>query len=161
MDYKSNELMEKMTEILLKKQALLKEMLALTCAQTEAISQENLDELEKLIEEKQLKIDEIDKLDEKFSGYFDELKKLTGVRDLAELDVSGMPGVKELKEATEAVLSIVNEISRAEEVNSNKSRELLDKIGENIKKINQGKKVTNAYYPTLPNQPSFFVDNKK
>jgi len=62
----------------------LKSILSLTRAQTEAISEEGMDGLQSLIDQKQSKIDEINGLDEEFNACFTALKQKLGVKSLDE-----------------------------------------------------------------------------
>ncbi len=153
---------DRMIELLSKKKQLLSDMLELTKAQTDVIAAGTLDKLKQLIDEKQLNINEIDKLDADFSVYFESLKAAYNINRLSELDVHADPGAKQLKQITSEVLGLVGEISGVEKVNSEKSRRLLDELGMQIKRVNQGKKINNAY----SRQPadissSFFLDQKK
>lgn len=161
MNISSDKYFERMLEILTKKQMLLSDMLVLTESQTPAIKSESLDALQQIIEEKQLKIDAIDKLDEEFGVYLERLKSSTKVKSLEELDTSAFPMAKRLKEITGETLALIGRISEIEKFNSSKSKELLDQLGGEIKKINQGKKVNTAYNPVSPRTPSYFVDKKK
>jgi len=161
MDNSINMYFNKMTELVSAKKQLLTEMLKLTNAQTPVIKEGSLDELQKLIEEKQKLIDQIDKLDIGFSNYLEQLKAATGVSKLEEIDVSRYPGAIQLKQATAEVLEIVREISGIEKVNSEKSKELLKQLGSQIQRINQGRKINNAYSKPKPaGTPSFFMDKK-
>ena len=152
----------RMTELLARKKALLAEMLELTVEQTGAIDSKSLERLQELVEEKQKRIDEIDRLDEEFTACMDRLKAAAGVKDLSELDASRFPGARELKQATGEVLALVGKISSIEKDNSAKCRELLEEIGSQIRRLNQAKKLNNAYNrPDAGGAPSFFLDKKK
>lgn len=153
--------MDRLTEILHKKQGFLQEILDLTGSQTTAIDEEDLDKLQKLIEDKQTKIDAIDKLDEEFNVYFQRLKSTLKINSLAELNAVGSPKAVQLKEATAGILKLIVAIDDIEKVNSEKSKKLLDATGDEIKKLNQGKKVNSAYTPAPLKLPSYFIDKKK
>ena len=158
----SRDYFKNMTELLVKKKMLLAEMLELTRNQTPAIEEGSLDKLQKLIEEKQSRIDEIDRLDTEFKTCMEKLKSAAGVKELGELDASRFPGASELKQATAEVMSLVEKISSVEKINNAKSKELLEKLGSQIKRLNQAKKLSNAYNrPDAAGPSSFFVDKKK
>jgi 5'-3' exonuclease len=151
----------RMIELLDRKKQLLGDMLELTKAQTDVIAEGTLDKLKQLVDEKQSKIDQIDKLDADFGVYFESLKAACKINKLSELDVSAYPGAKRLKQITSEVIGLVGEISGVEKVNSEKSKKLLDELGSQIRKVNQGKKINNAY-ARKPNTPaSLFLDQKK
>lgn len=152
----------RMTELLVRKKELLGEMLELTVEQTSAIESQSLDRLQELVDEKQKRIEEIDRLDEEFAACLDKLKAAAGIKDLGELDASRFPGARELKQATAEVLSLVEKISSIEKDNSAKCKELLEEIGAQIRRMNQAKKLNNAYNrPDAGGAPSFFLDKKK
>lgn len=155
------EYFEKMVDTIKKKKELLKEMLVLTDGQTAAIKSEALDALNKLIEEKQKRIDSIDKLDEEFSGYLEGLKSTAKVKSIDEIDSAAYPKAKQLRDETGEVMTLIKRISDIEKINSDVSKELLEKLGSEIKKVNQGKKINQAYNPNSPSAPSYFIDNKK
>jgi hypothetical protein len=161
MDTSVGKYFDRMTEILRKKELLLKDMLYLTESQTDAIQSEALDTLRKLIDKKQQKIDAINKLDDEFNIYFERLKAASNVKKLEDLDASKFIGAKGLKEATAGILAVAGRISETEKLNSQKSAELKKKLGEQISRINQSKKVNNAYNPESYNTPSYFLDRKK
>ncbi len=152
---------DRMIENLKNKQKLLIEMSDLTQAQAGVIKSDTLPVLQKLIDEKQIRIDAIDKLDEEFSVYMGRLKSTAGVNSLEELDVSTYPAAAQLKGITTEILGLIKKISEIEKLNSSKSKELLNELGGEIKKINQGKKVNKAYSPGPVSLPSYFVDKKK
>lgn len=144
------------------KKKLLNDMMALTKAQTPVIKIGSLDELEKLIAEKQRLIELIDKLDAEFGVHLEKLKAAAGIKKLDELDATRFPAAKQLKRATSEVLELVREISDTEKINSVKGKELLEQLGSQINKINQGKIINNAYNkPNIAGGSSFFVDKKK
>lgn len=157
---------ERLNELLLKKKALLNEILELTQAQTGVITEEGLDSLNELINKKQLKIDSIDKLNEEFEIYYSRLKSTFGISNLEQLDTAGLgeaayAGARRLKALTAGIMDVITQISEIEKANSKKSNDLLERLGKEIKRINQGKKVNNAYNPVPYNTPSYFLDKKK
>jgi uncharacterized phage infection (PIP) family protein YhgE len=145
-----------------KKYSYLKELILLTRAQTEAISEEGMEGLEKLIDEKQVRIDEINKLDRDFRVYVDLLKQKLGVNKLDEINNPGLIGLKELKQITGQIVELINEISALEKENNEKAKNLLDDLGAKIRQIREGKKLNNVYNAgtgVIP--PAYFVDKKK
>ena len=166
MNITSEKYIERLNELLQKKKALLLDILTLTQAQTEAITEEGLDGLNKLIDDKQAIIDGINKLDEEFGTYYQRLKSTLGITRLDQLDAAKLEGgasdgAKQLKSLTAEILDVVRDISEIEKVNSQKSNKLLGQFGNEIKKINQGKKANNAYKSGAASAPSYFIDKKK
>ncbi|NLB79985.1 MAG: flagellar protein FlgN [Clostridiaceae bacterium] len=161
MDTSAERYFDRMVEILDKKRQLLEDMLALTQAQTQVITAETLDKLKELIDEKQEKIEAIDMLDEEFSVYFERLKTTANVKKLGDIDAKLFPGAKRLKERTGEILKLVDSISEIEKSNNHKSKKLHEELGSEIKKINQGKRINNAYNPSPSNPTAYFLDKKK
>lgn len=152
---------DRLIGILSKKKGLLEDILSLTEAQTNAISEDSIDVLDNLIDHKQLKIYDINKLDEEFEVYFSRLKSTQRISSLNELDMTAIAGAKELKAITAEIVQIISNISSLEKQNSKKSNELLGQLGGEIKKINQNIKVNNVYSPNQAKAPSYFIDKKK
>lgn len=161
MDASHEKYIDRLTEILHKKQVLLQDILGFTKSQTAAIDEESLEKLQKLIEDKQVRIETIDKLDEEFNVYFQRLKSTLKINSLAELDVVGSPKAIELKAATSGILKLITDIADIEKVNNEKSQKLLKNFGNEIKNLNQNKKVNSAYTPAPFKLPSYFIDKKK
>lgn len=157
---------EMLNGLLSKKKAVLADILGLTRAQADAITEDGMDRLEGLIKEKQLKIVEIDKLDGEFEANCEKLKVLLGISGLDRLDAERLggdaaKGAKLLKSQTAEILDAIRNISEIEKDNGVKSKKLLDHFGSEIKRINQGKKANNAYKTGPCNVPSYFLDKKK
>lgn len=165
MDVSLEKYIERLTGILKKKAGLLQEILDLTRAQALVINEDGIDELQRLVDQKQLKIDAIDSLDDEFSVYFNRLKSSQKIAGLDELSASRLDGAvgeaKEFKSLTGEILELITAIREVEKVNSEKSKTLLNQLGDRIKKINQGKKANSAYAPGYLKAPSYFIDKKK
>lgn len=161
MDATTEKYMERLIDILKKKHVLLRSILSLTKAQYSHINEDSVEKLQKLIDEKQHVIDDINKLDDEFDIYFSRLKTNLKINSLDELNAAGIEGAKHLKEITAEIINLIMEISEMEKENRQKSKELLDILGEEIKKINQGKKVSATYTSKPINIPAYFIDKKK
>lgn len=157
----SEEYIVRLLEILDKKYKLLEEMFALTERQSKVIDEDKLDSLEDFVRLKQVKINEIDKLDEQFGVYFARLKNSLNIKSFDELDKINIIGAGQLKERTGKILELISRISLLEKDNGRKAQELLDSIGEQIKKLNVGRKISSVYENKSVNAPSFFIDKKK
>ena len=144
-----------------KKYKLLQDMLVLTTAQTQSITEESMKTLENLVEEKQAKIEEINKVDEEFNVYFHRFKQVLNIKSLDELQTSGIAGTKELKESVGKTINLLNEIFQMEKQNNNKAKCLLDNFSDELHKLQQGKKVNSVYNPAPMQTSSYFIDKKK
>lgn len=155
------EYIKRMIDISVKKHTLLKEMLMFTKGQANAISNEDIDNLERLTGEKQVRIDTIDKLDDEFQVYFLRLKRVLKVEKLNEIKAGKIAGTSELQDVAGRVMDLIREISDIEKKNNADARKMMDATALEIKKINQGKKANNAYMSGPGKAPSYFIDSKK
>lgn len=162
MDNSPDKYISRLWEASNKKYKLLKEMLSLTQAQTNVITEDKITNLESIIAEKQILIDEINKLDEEFNVYFQRLKQTLQISNLDDLKGHNITGVKELQETISTIMGLIKEISLIEKQNSVKANQLLQSFGEEIKRLNQSKKVSLVYNtPKITQSPSYFIDKKK
>lgn len=161
MDTSPEKYIDRLIDILKKKQVLLGDILSLSQAQSSTINEDSIEKLQKLIDKKQTVIDDINALDDEFKVYFNRLKTSQKISSLDELDASGVNGAKELKALTGDIMKLITSIAEIEKSNSEKSQALLNQLGGEIKKINQGKRINNAYTPVQPKPPSYFIDKKK
>ncbi len=152
---------ERMLQISTKKYGLLKEIQEITRRQEEVITEETTERLNEFLDEKQKRIEDIDKLDEEFKVYYERLKFEMKVKSLEELQASSIKGVKELQLCISGILHLVDEISQLEKKNSEKANRLLEDLSQEIKKLNQGKKVNSLYSSTNPQPSAYFIDKKK
>lgn len=155
------EYISSLVELLEKKKSHMQCILDLTQKQSAVIDQDSLEELQKLIDEKQIHIDTINKIDEDFEVYFRRLKSTLNIKTLNELELPGVSGAAALKDETAAIIELIKKISKLEETNSIKAKGLLENLGDEIKKLNQGKKISSAYNPSPLSNPSYFIDKKK
>lgn len=153
--------MQRLIDLLKKKHVLLRSILSLTQAQASQINEDSIEKLTGLIDEKQHVIDDINKLDDEFNVYFTRLKTTLKINSVEELNASGIEGARHLKEITAGIINLINEISELEKTNSKSSQELLNKLGSEIRKINQSKKVNTVYTARPINTSAYFIDKKK
>lgn len=157
----SEEYIKRMIAISEEKLKLLQEIFTLTTEQSEVIKEDSISELEKLIEEKQKRIDAISKLDEDFNVYFQRMKSVLNVKSLDEVKCTNIKEAGELRTLIAKIVSEIENISAIEKKNNEKAGTLLKSLGEEIKKLNQGKKINKAYSAAPPKTPSYFIDKKK
>ena len=152
----------RLTEVSGKKYILMQDILTLTRSQSGTITEDGVDGLEKLIALKQARIADIDKLDEQFDVYFQRLKQELKIKSLDELKGPNIKGVRELQEVVESIMSVIREISEIEKQNNENAKKLLNRFGDEVKKLNQSRKVNQAYNTSPAMQPpSYFIDKKK
>ncbi len=150
-----------LADIVSKKKILLEEMLEYTRSQSQAITEDSLEQLQKLIDKKQKRIETINRLDDEFENIFNQVKKGMGAESLEEIKAGNINGVLTLKNLVADVMKLVKEIGVVEEENRNKAKRLLNAFGSKIKNIKNGKKTNNAYRQGYFAAPSYFIDKKK
>ncbi|HOJ11383.1 MAG TPA: flagellar export chaperone FlgN [Clostridiales bacterium] len=176
------EYINQLDDLLEEKYESLIEILSLTRLQSDALEKEDVAALEKLVEEKQVKINKINLLDEKFSRIFEQVKRQFAIDRIDELDESkelnitgaknlnitgvkslNITGVKSLKGKTSKILDIINnEISVLEKKNNESILELMNRYKMEFKNIVSGKKALSAYNNNFSTHtPSFYIDKKK
>lgn len=144
-----------------KKLDMLVQLKELSVKQKEAFRQNLLDNVEKILDKKDEVIKYIGKLDNAFIRTSDALKTLLGIDSLNELENTDIEGRKELKELIGKITILVEEIINIEKHGFDNALKLQQEFGKEIKNINAGKKLTNAYNTKPLNNPSYFFDKKK
>lgn len=142
-----------------KKYTLLKDILELTKKQTQLVSKQDFEELNKIIDIKQERIDEINRLDEDFSHELQELKAAFGVERLDDLDkarAEGMKGLKELKSTIKDIMDLTGQIGAIEGENNKMVSAAFKEMSEKLKKINTAREVRKAYSKQQDMDPVYF-----
>lgn len=156
------EYIQKLTGISMQKLNSMNEILELTKKQENVITEDSLNNMQEIINQKQALIDSINKLDENFDVYYTRLKSVLGVTNLEHVPASQVPGVVELKKIINSIFHIMEQIQKLEKENKDKADELLNNLGQQIKKVNQNKLINNSYNGIYKQpQTSYYFDTKK
>ncbi|HHV59524.1 MAG TPA: flagellar protein FlgN [Clostridiaceae bacterium] len=156
-----NNYIEELIGLLESKQKLLQTILSLTQEQARAIDEENVEELEKMVEEKQVHIDRINIIDKEFNFIYAEFKEKFGSLDINNAKDLEVREVKRLKDEVAKTMELIKSIFAIEESNNDKAGKLLQKISDSLKSISQTKKVTNAYDQKAYQVQPHYIDKKK
>lgn len=158
----ADQYIQKLLELSYKKLEGLKEILKLTEHQSEIITEDNVEELHEIINLKQQQMDMIDEVDQAFEVYYQRLKSILGVQSLEEVRITQLAGAAELKQIVATIYQTTKHIQNLESINSNKVRDVLNKLSNDIRQVKQGKMVNSGYNiaEKLPQQ-SYFFDKKK
>lgn len=153
---------QKLTDLSLKKSDSMKKILILTKKQSEVITEDSIEELQKLIDIKQKLIDDINELDDAFEVYFSRLKSILGIESMEEVHISDYGEVVQLQEAIKTIFQTIKEIQNVENQNNMRARDVLESLGGQIRQVKQGKIANNGYNigGKLPQQ-SYYFDTKK
>jgi len=151
-------IMETLIELSEDKYSFLENVYKLTCEQTGAIEEEDIDKLNELIDRKQLEINNIQSSDIKFEKIVDEIKLVYSINSLDELQVC----CDEVKRIQYVISMVMNKVKQIREVEI-KNRELLskskDELEEKMSKLKSGKKAVSGYGYNIQN-PVYFDKNK-
>ena len=155
------EYLSRLNEILVNKQALLKEISGFTRLQKDALTRDDFDGLEILIAKKQARMDATDKLDQQFVVYMEGLKRKLGIDSFDQLPSKRIPGTGELKDNTAGVLALLREIKAVDDENTAFLKEKMADVKDRIKKSNSFKKVSAAYFQPRQGLANPYFDEKK
>lgn len=152
---------QKLQELSEKKMGGLRNILKLTQEQSSVITEDSIEELQKIIDLKQSEMDKIDELDQAFEVYYSRLKSLMGVQSLEEIRMSELSGSTELKQTITSIYELTKSIQMLENSNNNKVRAILHKLGSEIKQVKQGQVINNGYNIGSKLPPQSYFDTKK
>jgi len=157
-----NEFINELVEISTRKKTFLEKIALATKIQFEAIEKNDLNELDKLIDEKQKYIDEINILDNDFELIFEKIKDISGLSKLGDVLKSNDDLFIGLKTKIADILKVIEEIKNIENINSKKLSEQKNEIGKKMRELSKGKLAQKSYLgePMVPPNPAF-IDKKK
>ena len=155
------QLMNQMIALSQKKLELLKDLKRLSEKQNQAFKDKELDEIENLLNKKDEIIEYVQKLDDAFFIVSENLKQQLGIQDLEALSETTLDGKLALKELISEITGVVELIIQLEQDSYGKATDMKDELGDKIKGVNSGKKITSAYSIKPTSSPSYFFDKKK
>lgn len=144
-----------------KKLEMLTNIQALSEKQNKAFQDKALDDVEKILNKKDDFIAYIQKLDDAFLAASENIKEQLGIESLTALSETGLEGRDVLKSLIEEITGVVETIIRLEQEGYSSAAAFKNDVGEKIKDVNTGKKVTTAYNIKPAASPSYFFDKKK
>lgn len=144
-----------------RKLELFNEIYNITLKQQQDIENNDAENIEALVQQKQTVIDEVDKLDLRFLEGYKTLKETLNIDKLDKIDTDKYPELKKLKENVQKIMEIAPQIMELESSNKEKLDQIFQRVKNEIKQINLGKKSIKAYEPTPVNNDGIFIDKKK
>lgn len=158
----ADQYIQKLLELSEKKLNGLRQILKLTEEQSNVITEDNADELQRIIDLKQQQMDIIDEFDQAFEVYYSRLRSVLGVQSLEEIRMSELNGAAELKQIVTIIYDITKQIQSLEGMNNKKVKDILNRLSSEIRQVKQGQVVNNGYNigSKLPQQ-SYYFDKKK
>ena len=152
-----NSIVDDLIKITKEKSRYLEEIYVLTEGQTIAIEEDNIEDLNELIEGKQLKIDHIKELDIKFEGIVTQIKKEFGVKELSELSCEN---TEQLQEEIQNIYAVLRKINLVEKENTEALSKQKDALHGKITHTNRGKIAMMQYSGGSNYMNAVFFDKK-
>lgn len=149
----------KLISITKEKDQLLNDMCNITKKQMKAIEKEDMENLNKIMDEKDSLMKKIDKLDLSFITVFSEIKKKHSIENLDELSLKDYPNLKELKDMVKEVSSTLLTLSLMDDNNTQAMKERLEQAKRDLRKVKEGKKAYKGYNASMTG--SMLIDEKK
>ncbi len=145
------------------KEAMLEKLLQLTIAQKNLIQSEDIDKLNKAVEEKQQYIQKINNLDVSFISFYQKLKHKLNIYDLEEVDLKQYPSLKDLKFSVQSIISLLRKIDEIDKMNRKNLEADFEVLKGEMKKITlkkQSSKIVSSYKQKYVGAEGAFIDNK-
>ncbi|MBU5310795.1 flagellar protein FlgN [Tissierella carlieri] len=150
---------KKMIELSLKKKDILIEILRLTTTQAETIENDNMDDLSKILIQKEKLIEDIDTLDRDFISLYNDIKSEEGIDNLEKINIEKYANIKSLKEIVTEINTILNDISMIDRNNTIKMKSNVDKVKSDLKQVKEVKRAYKGYnYEAVE---SILIDEKQ
>lgn len=156
-----NQLINNLNQIIEQKLDLFSELYDITVMQQQDIDNNEADNIETLVQQKQLIIDKIDQLDQNFLKGYETLKTSLNLDKLEKTDTSKYPELRNLKESVERIMELAPEIMKLENNNREKLNAIFDKVKNELKQVKAGKKSIKAYEAAPVYNDGIYIDKKK
>jgi len=153
--YNSMEMLIQFSE---EKYNALERIYKLTCEQTDAIEEEDIDRLNELINKKQIEINTIQSLDKKFEKISDDIKSAYNIKKLDELGKCH-DDVKRIEYIRTMIMNKGKQIHDIEENNSSALQNSKNQLEDKMKSLKVGKRAVSGYGYNVQN-PVYFDKNK-
>ncbi|WP_341537381.1 flagellar protein FlgN [Schnuerera ultunensis] len=131
----------------------------MTKDQKEEIERENMENLNRIMDEKDSLMKKIDELDLSFITIFSQIKKEHSIEGIDELSLEEYPNLTKLKEVVKEVSSTLMTISLMDDKNTGAMKERLEQTKIELRKLKEGKKAYKGYNPSM--NGSMLIDEKK
>jgi hypothetical protein len=150
---------KKMIELSLKKKDILIQILKLTTTQADTIENDNIDNLSKILIQKEKLMEEIDILDRDFISLYNDIKSEEGIDNLEKINIEKYANIKSLKEIVTEINTILNDISMIDRNNTIKMKSNVDRIKSDLKQVKEVKRAYKGYnYEAVE---SILIDEKQ
>ena len=154
-----SEKIEKMIELSNIKKDYLGRVLELTKDQRNFIQNEDMDKLNKVMEEKEILMNKVDLLDIEFLSTYNQIKEIENIDSLEKINPVKYKNLGNLQEVIKDINNILEDISLIDKENTRIMKENLEEIKSGLKQVKEVKKAYKGYNyePT----GSILLDEKK
>lgn len=149
----------KLIEISNEKEDLLSKYYDLTNTQNNLIQSEELEEFDKVLENKTKLIKKTDNLDLEFIKLYDEFKAKENIDSIEEIEIDKYNNLKELKDIISKISKLLKDIEKVEKANMTLMERSFSKVKLGLRNI----KHTKAAHRGYSHNPvgSIMIDEKK
>lgn len=155
----SKDQIDKLIAIAQNKNKLIDRIYQITKLQVDEIAKEDIERLNKALDQKDKLIKAIDRLDIEFLTIFSEIKKDNNVEDIYELSPKQYPNLAKLKTVVKEISSRLMAISLLDEKNQEGIKKALEGTKLELRRLNKGKKAYKGY--NVPLVDNILIDEKK
>lgn len=141
--------------LLERKKILLDEMLDFTRKQTQAITEDSLEDLNDMVSHKQKIINEINRIDDSFEKEYESFKNNKN-QNLEEETHNLKVNVTQ---AVSEIINLIKQISILEKENQSKAKRLLEAFGNKASKVGKSLRSQSAYSDNTQ-KPCYFINKK-
>ena len=150
---------DKLISLSKQKNQIINEMYGFTKAQKKEIEKEDINNLNKILDEKDKLIKRINQIDIEFLNIFSQIKKEEKVENIYDLDANKYPNLKDLKDIVTEISSTLMAISLLDEENNKNMKKRIEKTKLELKRVKEGQRAYKKY--NVPMTDSILIDEKK
>ena len=150
---------DKLISLSKQKNQIINEMYGFKKAQKKEIEKEDINNLNKILDEKDKLIKRINQIDIEFLNIFSQIKKEEKVENIYDLDANKYPNLKDLKDIVTEISSTLMAISLLDEENNKNMKKRIEKTKLELKRVKEGQRAYKKY--NVPMTDSILIDEKK
>ncbi len=140
---------------------LIKQLLTLTQQQSEGLESEEVEKLNKVINQKQNIIDRIDVLDKEFVDKYDILKRVFSIDKLENLQSDDKNSIRLLQDKIKEIENLTEKIQKIDKMNIERLKQNMESVKQQLKKVKYGKRISKGYGNKSIDGISIFVDKRQ
>jgi len=142
---KINESIFRMNDLLQRKLSILREIYLYSLQTSSYISEDSVEQLNNIFDEKREMTLEVDSLDRQFLNEFDRLKADYGLNVAGDAQGGKSPYLRELKDSTAEMLELLKKTEELDAISYRSIKSLRDNISNDLTNIRRQKHVSGVY----------------